>query len=89
LENVASYLPKINLECIATSSASYFTLSVEYEAAATVSGLFDAISNGCSNDELSLSVSGSYNQEVEELEVIFVVGISTISDTIFDALGNP
>ena len=67
LADAASFLPDINLACVATSGMNFLNDAVTDSTTATVTGFLNAISTGCSNKALSLAVSGGYNNTMEEL----------------------
>jgi hypothetical protein len=71
LTSAAPYLPALNLECIATSGTDFLNQAVTSNKIASVSGFLNAVSTGCSTSTLSLS--GGYDSDRQELEVNIIV----------------
>lgn len=73
LTNVRSYLPKINLGCIAQSGVPFLNEAAAASKTATISGFLNAITAGCSTITKSLLLTGGYDSETQELELNIVV----------------
>jgi hypothetical protein len=76
LENVASYLPAIDLECVANSGIGYLNKAVANSDAATVSGLLDAIDQGCSASTLSCGGDSGRRRLVADDSPLHQIGLS-------------
>jgi hypothetical protein len=80
LTNAAPFLPEIDLECVATSGTNFLSEAVTNSSPASVSGFLNAITTGCTGDDYSLSLSGGYDNEAEELGMNMAVEISARSN---------
>ena len=74
LTDAASFLPKLDLSCIATSGKSFLDNAVTNSTSASVNDFLLSISIGCSSDTLVLS--GGYDNEKEEFEINIVFELS-------------
>lgn len=80
LTNAAPFLPEIDLQCVATSGINFLSEAVANSTSASVSDFLDAITTGCSSDDLSLLLSGGYDNEAQELGINIRVEINAKSN---------
>jgi hypothetical protein len=80
LTDAAPFLPPINLQCVATSGINFLSDAVANSTSASVTGLLNAITNGCSSDAFSLALSGGYNKRAKELTMNMVLEINARSN---------
>ena len=73
-------LPEVDLTCVATSGMNFLNESIVNSTSATITGLLDAIKTGCSNNLISLVLTGGYDHNNQEMGVHLVVEVLAITN---------